>query len=169
MESITRQRAARLADPVLHAAGIVPVMLASLVVVSFVERSIGFGDYAPGFVLADATTLRYNGDVVIVAVIVVLGGLVFSGSSRILVWLEGLRTPSLKDHLRHCFVLYAVLGLLSIYLVASYQNSAANGISLGYFLAATCCFVTGHAVLINGLTLVMQRRRVSHQSHRSNA
>jgi hypothetical protein len=141
---------ARLVAPILYAGGFVPVMIGTIVVVSFVEVQIGFDN---------STTFRYTGDVAAVASILVIGSLVFGLLGQTLVLLERLRTPTFRDHLRHCAGLYLFMGALSVWLVATYEELAAHGVSLGYGLAVVGFFTAGYAVLIDALLLLHHRRR----------
>jgi Trk-type K+ transport system membrane component len=134
----------------LYAAGFVPVMVGTVVVLSLVEDRIGFDNF---------TTFRYNGDVAAAASIFVIGGLIFGLLDQTLVWLERLRTPTVHDHLRHCAVLYVFMGTLSVLLVATYERLAAHGVSLGYGLAVVGLSTAGYAVLIDALLLLRHRRR----------
>jgi hypothetical protein len=149
MPTTVRQVARRIA-PILYAAGFVPGMIGAIVALSFVEDRIGFDNF---------TTFRYNGDVAAVASILVIGGLVFGLLDQTLVWLERLRTPTVRDHLRHCTVLYVFMGTLSVWLVVTYENLAAHGVSLGYGLAVVGFFTAGYAVLIDALLLLHHRQR----------
>jgi hypothetical protein len=149
----TARHLARLLAPILYGAGFVAVMIGAVVVLSFVESRIGFDSF---------TTFRYNGDAAAVASILVFGGLVFGLLGQTLVWLERLRTPTVRDHLRHCAVLYVFMGTLSVWLVVTYENLAAHGVSLGYGLAVVGLFTVGYAVLIDALVLLHQIRRSDH-------
>src|SRR5918998_149385 len=102
MPTTVRDVARRMA-PILYAAGLVPVMIGDMVVLSFVEDRIGFDNF---------TTFRYNGDVAAVASILVIGSLVFGLLGHTLVLLERLRTPTVRDHLRQCAGLYLFMGAL---------------------------------------------------------
>ena len=140
----------RFIAPILYAAGFVPVMVGVIVVLSLVENRMGFDNF---------TTFRYNGDVAVVASILVIGGLVFGLLGEIFVWLERLRTPTVRAHLRHCAALYVFMGTLGVWLVANYENLAAHGVSLGYGLAVVGLFTAGYAVFIDALLLLRQIRR----------
>ncbi len=141
---------ARIAAPGLYAAGFVPVILGVIVAVSFIERTIGYDNF---------TTFRHNGDVAATVLVLVIGGFVFGLLDEVLVWLERLRRPTMRDHLRHCVVLYAILLILVVKLITTYQNSAAHGVSLGYGLAVTALFAVGYAISIDAAILAWQRRR----------
>jgi Trk-type K+ transport system membrane component len=105
------------------------------------------------------TPFRYNGDVVAAATILVIGGFVFGLLGKTLVWLERLRTPTFPDHLRRRAVLYVFMGILSFWLVTSYEHLAAHGVSMGYALAEVGFFTAGYAVLMDALLLLRHRRR----------
>lgn len=128
-------------------------MIGAVMVVSYVAYGIGFDNF---------TTFRYNGDVAFVASILVIGGFVFGLLAQTLVWFERLRTPTVRDHLRHCAVLYVFMGTLSAWLVATYEDLGAHGVSLGYGLAVVGLFAVGYAVLIDALLLLHQMRRSYH-------
>ena len=141
---------ARFVAPILYAVGFVPVMIGTIAVVSLVEDQIGFDNF---------TTFRYNGDVACAAAVLIIGGLVFGLLGQTLVWLERLRTPTFRDHLRRCAVFYVTMGALSVWLAANYEELAAHGVSLGYGLAVIGFFISGYAVLIDALLLLHHRRR----------
>lgn len=141
---------ARTAAPILYAAGFVPVIIGNIVVVSVIENTIGFDN---------VTTFRYNGDVADAGSVLVIGGFVLGLLVGVLVWLERLRRPTIRDHLRHCVALYTILAILLVTLIATYENSAAHGISLGYGLAVTAFFAIGYAISIDATMLAWLRRR----------
>jgi Trk-type K+ transport system membrane component len=140
----------RTAAPILYAAGFVPVIVGAIVVVSVIENTIGFDNF---------TTFRYYGDVAAAASVILIGALVFALLDGGLVWLERLRMPTARDHLRHCVALYTILVIIVVALIATYENSAAHGISLGYGLVVTALFVVGYAISIDATILALQRRR----------
>jgi hypothetical protein len=149
----TVRHVARLVAPILYAAGLVPVMIGAIMIVSYIAYGIGFDNF---------TTFRYNGDVAIVASILVIGGIVFGFLGQTLLWLERLRTPTFRDHLRRCAVLYVFMGTLSAWLVANYEDLAVHGVALGYGLALAGLFAAGYAVLIDALLLLHRIRRSDH-------
>ncbi len=142
-------------SPFIYAAGLVLVMIGDIILVSFVERIIGFYD-RDGDPLK-LITLNYNGDVIGAVATLVIGGLVFGLLASAFVRLEGLRRPTFQDHLRHCAALYVILGTLVALLLVTYENQAAHGASLGYGVAVVTPFVAGYAIVIDGL--VLWRRR----------
>jgi len=94
----------------------------------------------------------------------VIGGFVFGLLDLVLVWLERLRAPTLSGHLRHCAILYVLLGTLVVILIPTYENWAAHGVSLGYGLAMTAFFAVGYAISMDATILALQRRRFDHIS-----
>jgi hypothetical protein len=94
--------------PFLYAAGFVMVMMGDVATVSFVERAIGFYERDGGS--PNFTTFRYNGDVIGAVATLLVGGAVFGLLALALVRLERLHEPAIRDHLRHCAALYAILG-----------------------------------------------------------
>ncbi|HJQ28901.1 MAG TPA: hypothetical protein VJ827_06145 [Rubrobacter sp.] len=140
----------RTAAPILYAAGFVPVILGVVVVVPVIENTIGFDSSA---------TFHYNGDVAAAGSVLVIGGFVFGLLAWVLVRLERLQRPAIRDHMRHCVVLYAALITLVVKLISAYESSAAHGISPGYGLTATALFVVGYAISIDATMLALQRRR----------
>jgi hypothetical protein len=144
---------ARLVNPILYAAAFVPVMIGAIAVVSLVEDRIGFDNL---------TTFRYNGDVAAAASILVIGGSVFGLLGQSLAWLERLRTPTFRDHLRRCAVPYVFMGTLSIWLVATYEHLADHGVSLGNGPAVVGSFTAGYAILIDALLLLHNRQSSDH-------
>ena len=141
---------ARTAAPILYAAGSVPVIVGDIVALSVIENTIGFENF---------TTFRYNGDVADAGAVLVLGGFVFGLLDGALVWLERLQRPTTRDHMRHCVALYTILVILAVTLIATYENSAAHGISLGYGLAVTALLAVGYAISIDAALLALKRRR----------
>ncbi len=134
-------------------------MLGDVAVISFVERTIGFWNDKPGLQPADLITLRYNGDVVAAAATLIIGGVVFGGLASVLLRLERLNGPAIGDHLRHCTALYVILATLMVLLLATYENQAAHGLSLGYGVAVVAFFTIGYALLIDALLLWWRRRK----------
>ena len=153
----TLRNTMRAAAPFLYAAGIVLVMIAVMVVLSFVESTVGFYD-RDGEAL-DFIALRYNGDFIGVAATLVIGGVVFGLLALALVRLERLGGPTVGDHLRHCTALYVILGTLVILLLVTYENQAAHGVSPGYGVAVVAFFVVGYAITIDALVLWWHRRK----------
>jgi hypothetical protein len=141
---------ARTVAPILYAAGFVPVIVGVIVVVSAIENTIGFDNF---------TTFRYNGDLAGAGSVLVIGGFVFGLLDGILMWLERLQRPTMRDHLRHCVALYTILVILIVTLIATYENLAAHGISVSYGLTVTAFFAVGYAISIDATILVFQRRR----------
>lgn len=133
---------ARTAAPILYAAGC--VLVGVIVVVSVIDNSAKF---------------HYNGDVAVAGSVLVIGGFVFGLLSRVLVRLERLQRPTIRDHMRHCVVLYGVLMTFVVKLISAYESSAAHGISLGYGLTETALLVVGYAISIDATMLALQRRR----------
>ena len=145
----TARDVARFMAPVVCAMGFVPVTVGVIVVLSVIEKTIWFDNF---------TTLRYNGDGAAAASVLLFSSLVFGLLSKILVWLEGLHTPTLQDHLRHCVALYVLVGTLVVLLVATYENQAAHGVSLGYGMAVVALFTANYAILLDALNLLRHRR-----------
>jgi Trk-type K+ transport system membrane component len=145
----------RTAAPILlYAAGFVPVIVGAIVVVSVIENTIGFDNF---------TTFRYY-VAAATAWVILIGALVFALLDGGLVWLERLRRPTVRDHLRHCVALYTILVILVVALIATYENSAAHGIYLGYGLVVTALFVVGYAISIDATILALQRRHFDRAS-----
>jgi hypothetical protein len=153
----TLRNTTRAAAPFLYAAGIVLVMIAVMVVLSFVESTIGLYD-RDGETL-DFITLRYNGDLIGAAATLVIGSVVFGLLALALTRLERLIAPTIGDHLRHCTALYVILATLVILLLATYENQAAHGVSLGYGVAVAAFFTVGYGIVIDALVLWWQRRK----------
>ena len=124
---------ARTAASILYAAGFVLVIVGTIMVVSVIENTIGSDNFA---------TFQYNADA---GSVLVIGGFVFGLLAWVLVRLERLQRPAIRDHVRHCVVLY--------------ESSAAHGMSLGYGLTETALFVVGYAISIDATMLALQRRR----------
>jgi magnesium-transporting ATPase (P-type) len=145
--------------PFLYVTGVALVLIGIISAATFVEFNVGFWNDKPGLQPADLTTIRYNGDVVGAAATLVIGGLVFGLLALVLVRLERLRRPAIRDHLRHCAALYVILGTLLILLLATYENQAAHGVSLGYAVAVVAFFTVGYAIAVDALVLWRQRQR----------
>ena len=145
--------------PFLCALGLFPVLVGTMSVVAFAERRLGFWNDSLGIQLADLTTLRYNGDLLVVMTIFLLGGVVFGVLASVLLRLERLHGPTIGDHLRQCTALYVILATLVVLLLATYENQAAHGVSLGYGVAVVALFAIGYAILIDALLLWRQRQK----------
>jgi hypothetical protein len=143
--------------PFLYAAGLVIVMMGAMAALSFVERTVGFYERDGGS--PNFTTLHYNGDVVGATATLVIGGVVFGLLALMLVRLERLHRPAIRDHLRHCTALYVILGTLMNLLLATYEDQAAYGVSLGYAVAVGALFTVCYAIAIDALILWRQRQR----------
>jgi cytochrome c oxidase subunit IV len=139
----------RFAAPLLYAIGFVPVIIGVMVVLSVIEKTIWFDNL---------TTLRYNGDVAAATSVLLIGGLEFGLLGNILVWLEQTHAPTLQDHLRHCVALYVLAGSLVFLLVATYENQAAHGVSLGYGTAVVALFTASYAIVLDAAVLRRKRR-----------
>jgi hypothetical protein len=159
MRAMTLRNAVRAMAPFLYALGLFPVLVGTMSVVTFAERRLGFWNDSPGIQLADLTTLRYNGDLLVVMTIFLLGGIVFGVLASVILRLERLHGPAIGDHLRHCTALYVILATLVVLLLATYENQAAHGVSLGYGVAVVALFAIGYAILIDALALWQQRQR----------
>ena len=140
---------ARFVAPILYAAGLVPVMIGAVMVVSYTAYRIGF---------ENLTTFRYNGDVAGVASIVVIGGFVFGFLGQTLLWLEPLRMPTFRDRLRRFAVLYVLMGTPGAWLVVTHKDLAAHGVAFGNGLAVAGLFSAGYEVLIDALLLLHRVR-----------
>jgi hypothetical protein len=147
----------RVAAPFLYVAGLVVVMMGVMAALSFAERTVGFYEWDGGS--PNFTTLHYNGDAVGAAATLVIGGVVFGLLALLLVRLERLRRPAIRDHLRHCTALYVILGILVILLLATYEDQAAHGVSLGYAVAVVAFSTVGYAIAVDALVLWRQRQR----------
>ncbi len=158
MRAMTLRNAVMAVAPFLYALGLFPVLVGTMSVVTFAERRLGFWNDSPGIQLADLTTLRYNGDLLVVMTIFLLGGVVFGVLASVLLRLEQLHGPASGDHLRHCTALYVILATLMVLLLATYEK-AAHGMSLGYGVAVVAFFTIGYAILIDALVLWWQRRK----------
>ena len=141
---------ARSLSPVLYAGRPVLVSVGSIDVATLVGGTIGFENF---------TIFRYNGDVATAASVLVIGGFVFGFLSWFLARSEQLRTPTLRDHLRHCAALYVLLVTLAVPLVRMYESATTYGPSLGAGLAVAVFFTVGYAVCINALVLLLKRYR----------
>jgi hypothetical protein len=148
--SATVRYLARFLAPILYTAGFVPVMIGTISLVSYIEGLIGFDNF---------TTFRHNGDVAAAASVLVIGGLVFGLLGGALLRLEGLQRSTFRDHTWHCMVLCVFMATLGVWLVATYEHLAAQGVSLGRGLAVIGVSSAGYAILIDALLLLHQRRR----------
>lgn len=152
----------RAGSPFLYAAGFVLVMIADVGVAILIERTIGF--YDRGGDPLKFITLRHNGDIVSAAATLIIGGAVFGLLASVLVRLERLPRPTIGDHLRHCTALYPILGTLIILLLATHENQAAHGVSLGYGVAMAAFFAAGYAIVVDALILWWQREKYARAS-----
>ncbi len=81
----TRQAMKQFVFSFVYFVSMVPVIVGVWQVLMFVEYNIGFRGYEPGVGLDDFTTLYFNGDVVAVAAIFIIGGTAFGSLSWSLV------------------------------------------------------------------------------------
>ena len=139
--------------PLLYAAGEVVVVAGVVKTMVLVEGAIGFENF---------TTLYLQGDVATIAAISLIGGVVFGALAGTLVRLEDPRPSGIRDHLRHCLLLYAAIALSVVLLVENYNanyGGAASGVSGGYVIALLVSLTASYAVLIDALILVRAGRR----------
>lgn len=134
-------------SPLLYTALILPVAVAMLLVA-------GFSDYwrNPGLVTALPSFLT--------------GAAILGVCDWLLLRAERLRRPVAWDHLRHRALLYAVLVLVSPFVVAEYSRSQSESLAGGYGLVAV--FVATLAIVTDALMLFASRLR-SRNSGRSTA
>ena len=146
--------------PFFYFLSIGPVCIAVILVLTQIETTIGWRGYAPGIVADDFTTVYFNGDVVGIVSLVLIGGPAFGLLSLGLVRLEGLRSPSLVDHLRQCALLYAFVGILGALFAAEFVGNFVAGHPM-YEMprAAVAWVIAGFAIPANALALFWRRRR----------
>ncbi len=140
----------RLVAPVLYASGFVSVAVGVVVMLSYIVYAIGFDNL---------TTPYANGDVAGACASLVVGGLVFGLIGRLLVLLERLRRRTVFDPLRRCALPYVTVTILAILLITTYENQAANGVSVFYGFAVICFLTASIAALTDALNLSLERRR----------
>lgn len=130
-------------SPVLYAVSVLPVFAAVLSIVLLVHWALG---YTFAWVIAGAIGL------------LVIGALGFGLLSLGFVRLERLNTPGALDHLRHCFLLYASIVPLGLFLtIGSFKPCC----SLQWTFGAVLFLVAAYAVLLNALTIYRARHRTA--------
>jgi hypothetical protein len=146
--------------PFLYFANMVPVMVGVIVVLSLVE----FG------ALSRYDMLHSNVELVGLASLFVVGGLVFGLLGLTFSWLEKTPRPTLVDHLRRCSFLYVFVALLTATLAPEIVANllAGNGayeIPLGTILPV----LGGYAILVDAMVLLFERRRAGRTRKRNPA
>lgn len=122
-----------------YAAGVLPVMVAAFFTASYVEGIFG------------CPSCNFAG----LAGFVVFGLLVFVWFSVFALGFDRVRPSNLFDHLEHCALLYAGL-VASAYVVAT---AGTHPESLEFALYAGLTLSILYAIVLNGLTLFVIRRR----------
>jgi hypothetical protein len=147
--------------PFFYFVSVVPVGIAVVLVLTMTETNIGWRGYTPGIGADDFTTVYFNGDVVGIVSLLLIGGPAFGLVSLGLVWLDGVRSPSLVDHLRQCAYLYAFVGILGVLFAAEYVGNVIAGDPM-YEMpkAAVLWVIAGFAISVNALTLFRTHRRL---------
>jgi hypothetical protein len=141
---------------------LVPVGISAVLVLALIEINVGWRGYAPGIGADNLAALYFNGDVVGIVSLVLIGGPVFWLLSLGLVRLDGLRSPSLVDHLRQCAYLYASVGMLVALFAAEYDENLVAGNPMHEAPnAAVLWVIAGFALLVNALTLSRRHRRIA--------
>lgn len=154
--------------PFLYLASTIPVIISLIVVLTFVEYNIGFRGYEPGLGLDGFTTLYFDGDLIGMVALVLIGGPVFGLCSWGVTKLERTRQPSITDHLRHCVFLYAFVVIVGASFVMELVGNFVSGDPMHEGPKAVIFLVAaGYAILIDALILIRQGRRSIYSNSRS--
>jgi hypothetical protein len=81
--------------------------------------------------------------------------LLFAVLDLALYGLEGLQRPGLKDHVRHCALLYAEIVFVIVVLLANPDLKAGM---LQYDLGLAVCAVGAYGILVDGVVVFLMRR-----------
>ena len=158
---VLRQAANLFVFPFVCFASMVPVIAGLNVVLTIVEYSVGWRGYAPGVGLDDFTTLYFNGDVVGIASLTLIGGATFGLLGWGLGRLEGIAQPALGDHLRRCSFLYVFVALVGALFAAEYVGNLVAGHPMYDMPKGVIVWVVaGYAILVDAVVLVWQRRHL---------
>ena len=128
--------------PALYAAGVFPLLFASIIIGSLFERTFG----CPA---CDFGGLLW---------LLVVGPLVFVPLSWLLIDQERPRPPGILDHLRHCVVLYAEVAVLGYVLATSFYTTR-GGLEGALYIALS--LVAAYAILLDASTAYVMRRPIS--------
>ena len=141
------RRTFRFVSPLLYAAGCVSVFVLIVFVASStaVARSLD--------ALSEASYLFENVALVVVLLFVVCA-LSFTVLDLVLYGLEWLRNPMLKDHLRHCALLYA--GTVFVLLILTASNLQTG--MLQYDLGLAVCALATCGILADAVVVLLMRR-----------
>lgn len=120
------------------------VLVLIILVIATVERRWGFH------------TLYRQGDIDGMVAALVIGGVIFTGSTLVLARLSP-PVRGLKDHLQQSAGVYAIIIATAIYVVTRIDQRD----SLGYGVAVGACLVGLYAVILNGLIVWFQGRRTA--------
>ena len=146
--------------PFFYFVSVLPVGIAFVVVLTLTESYIGWRGYAPGFGADDFTTVYFNGDVVGIISLILIGGPAFGLLSLGLVRLDGVRCPSLVDHLRQRAYPYAFVGIPGALFATEYVGSVGAGEPMYEMPKAVAVWViAGFAIAVNALTPFWRYRR----------
>jgi hypothetical protein len=141
------RRTLRFVSPLLYGAGCVSMFVLIDFVVSStaVSRSL---DALPG------ASYLFENVALAVVLLVVVCALSFTVLDLALYGLERLRSPVLKDHLRHCALLYA--GVVFVLLVLTASNLQAG--MLQYDLGFAVCVLATSGILVDAAVVLLMRR-----------
>jgi hypothetical protein len=122
-------------SPLLYAVGALSLFIIPVASLASVERQ------APDNAALIGTLLAFLGLVTLI--------FVFLGAG--LVGLERLRPPTVRDHLRHCALLYVVMALLGPFIVVTHDGQYCC--SLQWALAVLLSLVAAYAVVVDAATV----------------
>lgn len=129
----------KLVAPALYAVVVVLTVFVTYGTVDHVNRTAGFAiPLIVGFVLP----------------YLLIGGVSYGIYGWLLLRLERLERPAVRDHFRRCALLYPFVVLPGPLLVAFYSDDP----GAGYAVAAIVFMAAAYATLVDALTLLFQRR-----------
>ena len=162
-----RQTVKMLVFPFLYFAGLLPAVVGVAVVFTSIEYGGFLNRYAEPLYRYDYVTPSV--DEISLALILVIGGLIFWAVDWALILLEGLRRHKLTDHLRRCACFYVLLVIFAALLIPEYVKAyQMPGYSPPEYQSQVLWLLTGCAILVDALLLVWRRQR-SNQTRLRNA
>ena len=160
MDEARRQTVKILVSPFLYFAGLLPAVVGLAVVFTSIEYGGFLYRYAEPLYRYDDVTP--SADEIGLAVILVIGGLIFWAVGWALILLEGWRRPKLTDHLRRSACFYALLVILTALLVPDYVKAyQMPGYPPPEFQSQVLWLLAGCAIVVDLLLLVWRRQRTN--------
>lgn len=144
----TIRNVTRLASPVLYGSSCVVVFVGG-VVVAFSPAVVRYSEALPG------SSYLFESAALAVVLLLLACALLFAAPGLAIYGLERLQSPGLKDHVRHCALLYAGILFVGVVLLTLPDFQAGM---LQYDLGLAVCAVAAYGILVDAGVVLSKRR-----------